>query len=114
MSTTIKTWIRNIYKALDATKHPNITFTFQRLFSISLKYIAGNVRIAGTPRDCFTSRLVPASNGLVLKVYSLTMKDYNIDHNSTFGTIKTGNEVTLNEWYFWPSTKIVGTILTRY
>lgn len=89
---------KNIYKALDAGKHPNITFTFIRLISSkpSGVEIAGILRIAGTSKEIvLTARATPISNGIVFEGKTpIKMTDYNVEPpTALFGTIKTGNEV---------------------
>jgi len=91
---------KNIYKALDATKHSNITFTLSRLISTkpSGVEVSGILRIAGSSKEInLTAKATSVANGIIFEgKVPVKMTDYNVEPpTALFGTIKTGNEVTI-------------------
>jgi len=99
-----KTMDKNVYKALQAEKYPNITFSLSRINKKTLtgKNIAleatGILRVAGVSKEItFLVQSTPRTGGVVIEgKLPLKMTDYKVDPpTAIFGTIKTGNEVTL-------------------
>ena len=95
----------NAYKALKTKKHPEITFNLKEVKSITQKgdqFIAvaeGTVTIGGVSKTMNLQALAdPATNSIKFtgnKSFKLT--DFQIDPpTAVFGTIKTGDEVTVN------------------
>lgn len=91
---------KNIYKALDATRHNNITLAFSRFISTkpSGVEVSGILRIAGSSKEInLIAKATPMANGIIFEgKIPIKMKDYNVEPpTALFGTIKTGNEVTV-------------------
>lgn len=99
-----KSMDKNVYKALQAEKYPNITFTLSRINkrtsagkNIGLE-ATGVLRIAGASKEITIQvQSTPVTGGIVFEgKVPIKMTDYKIEPpTAIFGTIKTGNEVTL-------------------
>lgn len=95
----------NTYKALKADRHPQIQYTLTRVQSITPKggaytvKASGNLDIAGKTQPVTLAVTVRADEKGVLSISgekTLNMTDYAIEPpTAMFGTIKTGEEVTL-------------------
>jgi polyisoprenoid-binding protein YceI len=100
-----KSMDKNVYKALQAEKFPNITFTLSRINkkvltgkSIILEAV-GILRIAGVNREILVQvQSIPMAGGIMFEgKLPIKMTDYKIEPpTAIFGTIKTGDEVTLD------------------
>ncbi len=99
-----KSMDKNVYKALQAEKYNNISFSLSRINKKTLvgKNIlmeaTGILRIAGVSKEItFQVQSTPRTGGVVFEgKLPLKMTDYKIEPpTAIFGTIKTGNEVTL-------------------
>lgn len=99
-----KSMDKNVYKALQSEKYPNITFSFSRINKKTLvgKNIVmeatGILRIAGVSKEItFQVQSTPRTGGIVFEgKLPIKMTEYKIEPpTAIFGTIKTGNEVTL-------------------
>lgn len=96
---------KNTYKALDTDKHKNITYKLKKVNGIQKKSndnyqvnTTGTLMIAGGKQDInLNFNLKTDTNKLVLKGdYKLNMSDYGVEApTAMFGTIKTGEEVTI-------------------
>lgn len=101
---------KNIYKALDASRHPNITFTFSRLISAKPTgvEVSGVLRIAGSTKEInLSAKATPTTNGIIFEgKVPVKMTDYNVEPpTALFGTIKTGNEVSVEYKLVFFTTK---------
>jgi len=101
---------KNVYKALDVTKHPNITFTFSRLVSVkpTALEVVGILKIAGSTKEIsITAKAIPSAAGIIFEgKVPIKMTDYNIEPpTALFGTIKTGNEVSVEYKLVFMATK---------
>ena len=95
---------KNVYKALNSDKHATITFNMTRTNSIKpslsqwLVDAVGVLRISGTSKEiALTARAMYADGGIVFEgKVPLRMTDFKVDPpTALFGTIKTGNEVSV-------------------
>jgi polyisoprenoid-binding protein YceI len=95
----------NVYKALKAEKHPNITFTLAKIVtfkpsgSATELEAAGTLRISGTAREItFPVKATKTSGGIIFEgKVPVKMRDYNVEPpTALFGTIKTGNDVVVD------------------
>jgi polyisoprenoid-binding protein YceI len=96
---------KNVYKALAADKHPNITFTLARINSMRASGnrtatidAIGMLRIAGISKEIpLVVNGTLTTNGIIFEgSVPIKMKDFNVDPpTALFGTIKTGNEVVV-------------------
>jgi polyisoprenoid-binding protein YceI len=96
---------KNVYRALHAEKYPTITFSlsqFVKKGTIS-KGLAveglGVLRINGVSREILLSGICTVtSNSIIIEgKIPLKMRDYNVEPpTAIFGTIKTGNEITID------------------
>lgn len=95
----------NAYKALNTKKHPEITFNLKEVKSVVKKddyYLVnaeGTLTIAGESRTInVQGKAYPATN-LIKFTGSKTFKmtDFKVDPpTAIFGTVKTGDEITIN------------------
>ena len=89
---------KNIYTAMDDSKNPDITFKSSSLtVSNGIAKGTGNLTINGKTRQIPVSLKVSGSTQLsVSGSIDIKMTDYGIEPPvAVFGTIKTGNEITL-------------------
>jgi hypothetical protein len=96
---------KNVYRALNAEKYPTITFSLNQ-FSKKLPSpqsttieATGLLRINGVAREVILSGIcTTTANGLTIEgKVPLKMRDYNVEPpTAIFGTIKTGNEITID------------------
>ncbi len=95
---------KNVYKALLAEQHPNITFTFNgppvsKAPGSPVLESTGTLRVAGVTREIkLTTKSVEGAGGIVFEgKVPVKMSDYNVEPpTALFGTIRTGNEVTID------------------
>lgn len=96
---------KNVYKALDAEKHPTILFNLVKINSskplgstIQLE-ANGTLRIAGTTREVSLQvKATHTASGILFEgKVPLKMRDFNVEPpTALFGTIRTGNEVVVD------------------
>jgi polyisoprenoid-binding protein YceI len=95
----------NVYKALKAAKHPNITFTLSKPItvkptgSVTLFEAVGTLRISGATREMiFPVKATKTSGGIIFEgKVPIKMREYNVEPpTALFGTIKTGNDVVVD------------------
>lgn len=90
---------KNVYKALQADKHPVILFNLTNLtLSNTTANVTGLIKIAGKSNEVkFNARHSKITGGMVFEgKVPLKMTDYNVDPpTALFGTIRTGNEITV-------------------
>jgi len=90
----------NAYEALVEKKYPSIKFEMTELTSISgnIVKVKGKVAIAGTTR-IIPLEVIYSMNGSAIKfkgTHDILFSEFNVDPpTAVFGTIKTGNELTL-------------------
>jgi hypothetical protein len=92
---------KNAYKALNSTKHPDITFILTKVNQITPKLIkaTGNLIIAGTSRpvNLDVNYTVSGSEVTFEGSSNITFTDFKVDPpTAVFGTIKTGNDLILS------------------
>ena len=94
----------NTYKALNSDQHPFISFNLSNgsASQSGSKYLfsgQGNLTIAGTKKPINLKATCDlAGNSVVCEgSYAMKMTDFNVDPpTAMFGTIKTGNEITID------------------
>jgi polyisoprenoid-binding protein YceI len=90
---------KNVYKALQADRHPAILFNLTNLtLSNTTANVTGLLKIAGKSNEIkFNARHSKIAGGMVFEgKVPLKMTDYNVDPpTALFGTIRTGNEITV-------------------
>jgi polyisoprenoid-binding protein YceI len=90
---------KNVYKALQADRHPAILFNLTNLtLSNTTANVTGFLKIAGKSNEIkFNARHSKITGGMVFEgKVPLKMTDYNVDPpTALFGTIRTGNEITV-------------------
>lgn len=90
----------NAYEALIVKKYPSIKFEMTELTSISgnVVNVKGKVTIAGTTK-IIPLEVIYSINGSTIKfkgTHDILFSEFNVDApTAVFGTIKTGNELTL-------------------
>jgi polyisoprenoid-binding protein YceI len=95
---------KNVYKALQADQHPTITFTLSsppvnKPAGSSMLESSGTLRIAGVTKEIkLVAKAAESPTGIVFEgKVPIKMSDYNVDPpTALFGTIRTGNEITID------------------
>lgn len=95
---------KNVYRALNAEKHPTITFSLSQFVKKNttpkglVAEGSGMLRINGVSREILLSGICTVTpNSIIIEgKIPLKMRDYNVEPpTAIFGTIKTGNEITI-------------------
>lgn len=91
---------KNTYEALVEDKYPTIKFEMTEFISVkgNVVQIKGKLTIAGTSKTIpLTATYTQSSNAISFKgSFDILLTDYNVQPpTAVFGTIKTGNELTL-------------------
>lgn len=94
----------NTYEALKEKKNPNITFSFLETTKVEKTgnstykvNIKGNLSIAGNTQTIIIPLIIDTSKTSITASYNINMTDYGVDPpTAVFGTIKTGEAVSLN------------------
>lgn len=95
---------KNTYEALKEDKHKHIQFESTEVVSSKNSskdtyevVLIGNLTIAGTTKSIQLPVLIDTSSKKITAKYDVTMTEYNVDPpTAVFGTIKTGDDVTIN------------------
>jgi polyisoprenoid-binding protein YceI len=93
----------NTYKALKSDKHPYITFVLgdTKATKSGTRYIikgTGNLSVAGVTKPVLVTASCALNGSVVCEgSYAMKMTDFEVDPpTAMFGTIKTGNEITID------------------
>lgn len=103
---------KKTYEALKEKDHPNITFDLLSITSVDQDSVtaAGNLTIAGTTNPITIKAAYDEISQQTMQLkgaYSLKMTEYDVEPPSVmFGTIKSGDEVTIHYNFYLASTNL--------
>jgi len=103
---------KKTHEALKEKDHPNITFDLLSITSVDQDSVtaAGNLNIAGTTNPITIKAAYNEIGQQTMQLkgaYSLKMTEYNVEPPSVmFGTIKSGDEVTIHYNFYLTSNNL--------